>query len=89
MRIGAHFKNTLTNYTKSDLLTRKSLLLPVVWDKNGLLFTKQLHMMNTIIGYSLAKTIVSTNELCGTHQANLFVYNHRDVELESESAQRN
>ena len=38
MRINTHFKNTLTNYTKSDALTNRLVLLPVDWDKNGLLF---------------------------------------------------
>ena len=30
----------------------KSVLLPLHWDKNVLLFTKRLHMMNKIICYS-------------------------------------
>ena len=33
----AQFKNTLTNYTKSDILTKRLVLLLVNWDKNGLL----------------------------------------------------
>ena len=31
------FKNVLTNYIKSDILTKRLVLLPVDWDKNGLL----------------------------------------------------
>ena len=46
------FKNTLTNYTNSETLTKILVLLLVDWDKNGLQFTKRLHMMNMFIGYS-------------------------------------
>ena len=35
--VNKHFKNVLTNYTKSDILTKRFVLLPVDWDKNGLL----------------------------------------------------
>ena len=42
-------ENTLNSYTKSDLLTKKSVLLPGNRYENGLLFTKQLHMMNISI----------------------------------------
>ena len=33
MRINTHFKNTLTNYTKYDLSTKRLVLLPVHWEK--------------------------------------------------------
>ena len=33
------------------------MLLPVDYDKNGLLFRKQFHMMKSFTGYSLAKTL--------------------------------
>ena len=52
MRIKTQFKNTLTNYSKSDILKKRLVLLPVDWDENGILFTKRLHTMNKIIGYS-------------------------------------
>ena len=52
MRITTQFKNTLTYYAKSDILTKNLVLLPVDWDKNGLLFTKWLHLTNKIIGHS-------------------------------------
>ena len=45
-----NFKNKLTNYTKSEILTKRLMLLPVDWDRNGLLFTMRLNMMNKIIG---------------------------------------
>ena len=48
MHINTQFKNTLTDYTKSIILTKRSLLLPVDYDKSILLFTKQLHIMNRI-----------------------------------------
>ena len=32
IRINTQFKNTLTNYTKSDILTKRLVLLPVDWD---------------------------------------------------------
>ena len=35
--VNTQFKNTLTNYTKCGILTKRLMLLPVVWDKNGLL----------------------------------------------------
>ena len=57
MRINTQFETTLTNFIKSDILTKILMLLPVDWDKNGLLFTKWLHIINKIIGYSFVKTI--------------------------------
>ena len=38
MRINTLFKNTLTNYNKSDILTKKLVLLPVDFDENSRLF---------------------------------------------------
>ena len=35
--IKIQFKNTLTDYTKSDILTKRLVLLNVDWDKNELL----------------------------------------------------
>ena len=35
--IKTQFKNTLNNYTKSDILTKRLVLLPVDWDANSLL----------------------------------------------------
>ena len=52
LRIKIQFQNTLTNYSKSDILKKRLVLLPVDWDENGILFTKRLHTMNKIIGYS-------------------------------------
>ena len=45
MRINIQFKYTLTNHNISDILTKNLMLLPVDWDKNGLLLTKRLHVM--------------------------------------------
>ena len=52
MRINTQFKNVITKYTNSDIVTKRLVLLPVDWDKNGLLFTKRLHIMNKITAYS-------------------------------------
>ena len=52
MHINSHLKNTLTSKTKTDILTKILVLLPVDWDENALLFTKRLHIMNKIIGHS-------------------------------------
>ena len=52
IRLNTHFKSNLTNYTKSDMLTKILVLLPVDWNKNGLLFTKRLHKTNKFIGNS-------------------------------------
>ena len=52
MRIRTKFKNILTNYTKSDILTKILVFLPIDWDKKVLLISKRLHIMNKIIGYS-------------------------------------
>ena len=52
MRINTQFKNKLTNFPKTDILTKRLVLLPVDWDKNGLLFTKLFHVMNKFIGYA-------------------------------------
>ena len=43
MRINTQFKNTLTNHTKSDILTKRLVFLPVDWDENDLLLTKWLN----------------------------------------------
>ena len=58
-------KNTLTNYTKYDILAKRLVLLSAAWDGNGLLFTKGLHMMNEIIVYSYARTLMESIQLCG------------------------
>ena len=52
MRINTQFKNTLANYTKSDILIKTLALLPEDWDENGLLFMKRLHIVNKIIDHS-------------------------------------
>ena len=33
---------------------------PVKWDENNLLFTKRFQVMNKIIGYSFARTVMNT-----------------------------
>ena len=52
MHIYTQFKNPLTNYTKSELLRKRLVLLPVDLDQNGLLLTKWFHMTTKIIGKS-------------------------------------
>ena len=52
LRINTQFKKTFPNYTISDILTNRLLLLPVDLDKNCLLFTKRLLMVNKSIVYS-------------------------------------
>ena len=56
MRINTQFKNILTSYTKSDILTKRLGLLPD-WDKICILFTKRLHIMNKITGYLLQEPL--------------------------------
>ena len=46
-------KNTLINFTKSDSLTKRSVLFPVDWHKNGFLFTERVYVMNKIKDYWL------------------------------------
>ena len=58
--MNTQFKITFTNYTKSDISTKGSALLPVDWDKNGLLFTKRLHIMNKIICHSYVRTLMNS-----------------------------
>ena len=48
MCINTEFENTLTNFTKTDTLTKRLVLLPVDWDKIGLISTKRLHIMNKV-----------------------------------------
>ena len=52
MHLNTQFKNILTNYTKFYLKRKRLVLLPVDWDKNGLLFTKRIHIKDKTIGYS-------------------------------------
>ena len=47
--INTQFKKMLTNFTKLDLITKRLVLLPVDWDKNGLLFMKWLPMINNLL----------------------------------------
>ena len=54
IRTNTEFKNTLTDHNKSDILTKRSVLLPVDGDKNGLLITKKLLMITKIISYRYA-----------------------------------
>ena len=49
MRVLRKFKNTFTTYTKTNLLEKRLVLLPIDWDTNGLVLIKRLHMMNKII----------------------------------------
>ena len=63
IRINTQLKDTSTNYTKSDTITKRLVLLPVDWYKNGLRFTKRLHMKKKIIGYSQARTIMKHIQL--------------------------
>ena len=73
--VPAHsLKNTLTSYTNSDISTKIIVLLPVDWDKNGLLIIKRLHMMNKIIGYSYVKTKINSIELYGIHQSYTYMF---------------
>ena len=51
LRIYTQFENSLSNYTETDILPKRLLLLPVVSDNNYSLFSKRLHTMNKIIGY--------------------------------------
>lgn len=85
MRIRTLFKKILTNNTKSDILTKKLVLLHVDWDKNGLLFTKRLHIINKTIGYSLQEPI-STVFYFVVHIKQVSIYNSRIVEPQTESA---
>ena len=48
-------KNTLKNYTKSNIIRQRLMLLPVDWGDNDLLFSKRLKMMNRVICFSYAK----------------------------------
>ena len=45
MCINKQFENTLNISISFDVPTQSFVLLPVEWDKKGLLFTKQLHIM--------------------------------------------
>ena len=45
IRIKTQFKTTFNKYTKYRKLTKRLVLLPVVWDKYGLLFTKGLQII--------------------------------------------
>ena len=49
--IDTRFKTTLINFTKSNILTKISVFLPVDWDDNSLLFTKWFHITNEITGH--------------------------------------
>ena len=53
IQISKQFKNVLINYRKTDILTKRLVLLPVDLDKNGLLFTKRIHITNVIIDKKL------------------------------------
>ena len=52
-------------------MNKKIVLLPVDWDKKGLLFTMKLHMLNQIIGYLWARTVTNSIYLRGAYQTNV------------------
>ena len=74
MLINTQLKNTANNFSKSNILTKRSVLPPVEWDKNGLLYTMRHHMRSKITSYSYARTIMNTTGRCSTHQAYIYIY---------------
>lgn len=58
-----YIKNTLINFTKSNVLIQSLVLLPVDWDKNYLLITKWLLVMIKIFDYSHIRTITNSFEI--------------------------
>ena len=52
VRISTQFGKQFKNLYEVRYINKKIRLLPVDWDKKGLLFTKLLLMMNKCIGYS-------------------------------------
>ena len=76
MRTNAQFKNTLNNYTKPDILTKRLVLLHIDWDKSALLLTKRIHIVKEIIGYSYTRTRMNCVLLCGTHQPYICIYTY-------------
>ena len=49
--------NTFTNYTKSDKLTQKLLLLPVHWNENDSLLTKLLQVLSKLLVIHMQRTL--------------------------------
>ena len=74
MRTNTQFKNTLNNYNKPDILTKRLVFLHVDWDKSALLLTKRLHIVNEIIGYSYTRTQMNCVLLCGAHETYIYIY---------------
>ena len=66
------------------------MLLPVDWDKNGLLTLKRLHMLNKLIVYSQARTNVNSIQYCTARQANIcsMCKKFLSVDLEAASTKR-
>ena len=69
MRINTQFKNHFNQLYQNRYINRRLMLLPVDRNNDGLLFIEWLHMMNKIIGYSYARTVMNSVQLCATHQA--------------------
>ena len=49
-------------------VTKNISVLPVVCDKNNLVFKKRIQIMNKVIGYSYAKTIMNSTDVFSTLQ---------------------
>ena len=65
MRIDTKLRNTLTISIKSDILTKRSVLLRVDCDKSGLLFTKRLLKINKNNAYLYARKFLNSIQVCG------------------------
>ena len=64
MIIKTQFKKTLCPTIPNPFYQHKDFCyLPVDWDENDLLFTKRLQMMNKVISYSIANTIMNTIDI--------------------------
>ena len=74
MSINIDFENTFNYFSKSDILTKRSVLLLVDYEKDQCLCLyfelkmvysyEAVRMINKVFGYSYAKTIMNSIKLC-------------------------
>ena len=58
----------MANYTKTDILTERLLLLPVDWDENDLLLKSGSTLyIYKVFSYLYAKSIMNSNEAYSKH----------------------
>ena len=61
-------KNKLINFTESDIVTNRLVLLPFDWDGKFFIFKKWLQRMNKLNSYLYARILMNGSEIDSKHK---------------------